>query len=88
MVQKRFIITGRVQGVGFRQFTLTRARQIGVSGYVRNLPDGSVECVASGSEAQITALVSALRRGPPGSDVDFISESGASLPSTGGFQIR
>lgn len=88
MAQKQFIITGRVQGVGFRQYTLMRARQIGVTGFVRNLPDGSVECVASGTEEQMDAMLAALRRGPPGSEVNSVAESQTAVPAGTGFHIR
>ena len=87
-MNQRFIVTGRVQGVGFRQFTLTRARQIGVSGFVRNLPDGSVECVAAGTEEQMASLESALRRGPPGSEVTSLIRSPADNVPGPGFQVR
>jgi acylphosphatase len=83
----QFIISGRVQGVGFRQFTLARARQIGVSGFVRNLADGSVECTAAGTPEQLAALEEAIRRGPPGSQVDSIVQNPAVI-SDSGFRIR
>lgn len=56
MQTKQFFVFGRVQGVGFRFFTLQEAKQIGVTGYVKNREDGSVAVVAQGSEAQIQQL--------------------------------
>ncbi len=83
----QFIISGRVQGVGFRQFTLTRARQIGVSGFVQNRPDGSVECTAAGTPEQLAALEAAIRRGPPGSQVDSVLRNPADVLDSG-FRVR
>ena len=55
MVKKRFCVHGYVQGVGFRYFTWKQALKIGVTGFVRNLADGTVEVIAVGSESQIEA---------------------------------
>ena len=65
----RFRVTGRVQGVGFRWYTEKLANEIGVRGWVRNCSDGSVEAVASGTEAQLEEFERVLRRGPSGSRV-------------------
>ena len=65
-------ITGVVQGVGFRWFVREKARRLGLSGWVRNLADGSVEVVASGDQGQIDLLVGELKKGPPGAVVDQI----------------
>ena len=64
MIKKRFRIYGHVQGVGFRYFTWQYALKIGVTGFVRNLADGSVEVVVVGSESQIEALDAWLQEGP------------------------
>ncbi len=64
MVKKRFCVHGYVQGVGFRYFTWKYALKIGVTGFVRNLADGSVEVIAAGSESQIDALDAWLQHGP------------------------
>lgn len=64
MMKKRFLVYGDVQGVGFRYFTWQQANKIGVTGFVRNLADGSVEVVAAGTEAKIQALHSWLQHGP------------------------
>src|SRR3990172_8892775 len=69
----RAVVRGRVQGVGFREFVLNRARFLAVSGYVRNLPDGrSLEVVAEGSRSELEQLLSYLREGPRLSRVDAV----------------
>ena len=57
-------ITGRVQGVGFRNFTQTKARRLGVTGWVRNEPDGSVRLEAEGPHEKLSELVEAVHEGP------------------------
>ena len=77
------IIHGRVQGVGFRDWTRRRARALGCTGWVRNLADGhSVEVLAEGPAESMTMLLRLLRAGPPGShvarvDVDHPAATGA-----------
>jgi acylphosphatase len=72
-------VTGVVQGVGFRWFVRERARRLGLSGWVRNLPDGSVEVAAEGEAGQLVLLRAELRRGPDGAIVDAL-EAMASEP--------
>ena len=72
MIKKRFRIYGHVQGVGFRYFTRQYALKIGVTGFVRNLADGSVEVIAVGSESQIEALGAWLQEGPRTAIVDDV----------------
>ncbi len=60
------LVTGRVQGVGFRHFTATRARTLGLTGTARNLSNGGVEITAEGDRAAIETLIGAVRDGPPG----------------------
>ena len=72
MIKKRFRIYGHVQGVGFRYFTWQYALKIGVTGFVHNLADGSVEVVAVGSENQIDALDAWLQHGPRTAIVDNV----------------
>ena len=74
---RRFVVTGRVQGVGFRWFVEREARAIGVAGWVRNNLDGSVEVLASGTHEQLSALRSRLRQGPRAARVDNVDESEA-----------
>lgn len=66
-------ITGRVQGVGFRNFTQRRARRLGVDGWVRNEPDGSVRLVAEGSRTDLEDLVNAVQAGPRMARVDDVA---------------
>jgi len=74
---RRFIVRGRVQGVGFRWFVEKEASIIGVSGWVRNLEDGSVEVLAAGTRDQIGALRKSLQEGPRAARVDEVHESEA-----------
>ena len=71
------VITGRVQGVFFRASTQRRARQLGVTGYARNLPDGSVEVLACGSGDAVSQLRDWLWDGPPAARVDAVECSSA-----------
>jgi acylphosphatase len=70
VVSRRFLISGRVQGVGYRWFAADQARVEGVNGYVRNLPDGSVEVLLEGDAESVERAERALRRGPRGARVD------------------
>ena len=70
MLAKRYIVRGRVQGVGFRWFVDHEARQLGLSGWVRNNLDGAVEVLAMGSEQQLGALRKKLEKGPRAARVD------------------
>jgi acylphosphatase len=71
----RYIVSGRVQGVGFRWFVMREATRLDLAGYVRNLPDGSVEVVAEGPPAGLASLESALRHGPPAARVQAVDKS-------------
>ena len=74
MPSRRYLIRGRVQGVGFRWFVEHEARRIGVKGTVRNLDTGEVEALASGSDDQLTALRAKLQQGPKAARVDRVEE--------------
>ncbi len=89
IVARRFLISGRVQGVGFRFFVEARATTEGVHGWVRNLPDGRVEAVLEGDEASVDRVEAALWRGPSGAVVDDVTAE-ATVPSgrATGFSIR
>jgi acylphosphatase len=82
-------VTGFVQGVGFRWFVRERARRLGLSGWVRNLPDGAVEIAAAGDDRQLEALRGELMRGPSGAAVDEIEDlgQGPSEPLSNPFGI-
>ena len=76
---KRFFVSGRVQGVGFRFFAERTAASLGVAGYVRNLFDGRVEVYATGTAEQMDALRDALRRGPRTAAVHRVEELDAEI---------
>jgi acylphosphatase len=71
-VSRRFVISGRVQGVGFRWFTQDTATREGVKGWVRNLPDGRVEALLEGEEEAVTRVERAIRSGPRGARVENV----------------
>jgi acylphosphatase len=66
---RRYLVRGRVQGVGFRWFVARTARRLGLTGHARNLPEGTVEVVATGDPAELDQLAQALTQGPPGAVV-------------------
>jgi acylphosphatase len=69
---RRFVLTGRVQGVGFRWFTMESASLEGVTGWVRNLPDGGVEILAEGEAEALERFERVVRRGPARARVDEV----------------
>ena len=71
----RFLISGMVQGVGFRWFVARHARALGLAGYARNLPDGRVEVVVSGPDDALPALERLLREGPANAQVKALERS-------------
>ncbi|MBB5693282.1 acylphosphatase [Muricoccus pecuniae] len=81
-------IKGRVQGVGYRDWLLGEATAAGLSGWVRNRADGSVEALLAGEEAAVGAVLLAARRGPPAARVERIDESFADCPEEPGFGRR
>jgi acylphosphatase len=88
-VARRYTITGRVQGVGFRFFTEERAQREGLHGWVRNLPDGGVEIMAEGDAEALDRFERQVRHCPPGAriehvEVDHIAPSGNAT----GFSVR
>lgn len=87
--QLHAIISGRVQGVGFRYYVLEKAQNLGLAGWVRNLWDGQVEVTAEGAKADLDVFLSALRRGPSSARVmstneEWLSPSGEYT----GFHVR
>lgn len=89
-IVRRWVVRGRVQGVGFRWFTVTAATMIGVVGWVRNRPDGAVEVIAQGAESDLEALENRLQTGPPFSVVRAVEKADISsemeMPKT--FEVR
>lgn len=71
-IARRYLISGRVQGVGFRYFTQAAAFREGVHGWVRNLPDGRVEAAAEGEAEAIERFERDIRHGPPGARVERV----------------
>ncbi len=69
LVARRFVLSGRVQRVGFRYFAYEAAEREGITGYVRNLPDGRLEIVAEGEAGAVGRFESAIRQGPPAARV-------------------
>lgn len=92
MIGARFLVRGRVQGVGFRWFVSRQARELGIGGHARNLPDGRVEVVAWGDSADdMTRLEVVLRQGPANAAVESVERE--ELPhdgheNPGSFDIR
>ncbi|HKD84088.1 MAG TPA: acylphosphatase [Terriglobales bacterium] len=84
----RYVISGRVQGVGFRWFVEREAAQIGVTGWVRNCSNGDVEVMATGTREQHSSFRQKLQQGPRASRVDDVSESRAPLLEASTFRIE
>ncbi|HEX5108992.1 MAG TPA: acylphosphatase [Vicinamibacterales bacterium] len=88
IVARHFLISGRVQGVGFRWFARDVAAREGVSGWVRNLPDGRVEALVEGEIEAVTRVERALHRGPPGARITTVNvENELPAGSYFGFEI-
>lgn len=89
MATQRILVSGRVQGVSYRDFVVRTAYRLGLIGWVRNLRDGRVEMVAAGDEAAIGALVDACREGPPLARVEHVEAHPAEDEKPGkGFTKR
>ncbi len=90
MKKIRAIVSGKVQGVGFRMYTHTQARRLGVCGYVCNLRDGNVEIIAEGEAAKVDALLEWAKSGSPSAvvrnlEVEIIANN---VEEFEGFEIR
>lgn len=86
---RRFLVRGRVQGVGFRWFVEREAHILGIAGWVRNNSDSSVEVLAMGTRDQLAGLRSRLRQGPRAARVDDVEESEAKpVPGLTTFRIE
>ena len=84
---RRAVVSGRVQGVGFRYFAERAARKAGVAGWVRNLPDGRVETVVEGSDGAVEAYLAEIRKGPFGSRVSGVTVEDAPPENFASFEI-
>jgi len=88
-IARRYLVRGRVQGVGFRYFTQAAAVRAGLSGWVRNNPDGTVEIAAAGEVDALERLEQQVRHGPPGARVDQVTVSDDAVSATDAhFAIR
>jgi acylphosphatase len=84
----RVRVAGKVQGVWFRAWTTEQATGRGLSGWVRNCRDGSVEALFSGPADQVDSMIEACRDGPPAARVDHIDQHPADPPAERGFHQR
>ncbi len=85
---RRVRVTGRVQGVFFRAWTQQQAHELGVSGWIRNADDGSVEAQLEGDEAAVKALIQRMHEGPPSARVDEVTVEEAGAEGVDGFAVR
>ena len=88
IVRRRAVVTGMVQGVGFRWSARQEAHRLGVTGWARNRSDGTVEVEVEGDEAHVDLMIAWLRSGPPGSAVDDVRVSEAEPDGDDAFRIR
>lgn len=88
MVARRFVIAGRVQGVGFRYFAEDQARAENLAGYARNLPDGRVEVVVEGEEESVHRFERVMHRGPRAAWVERVDAETIPPEQRYGFSIR
>ncbi|MET0269568.1 MAG: acylphosphatase [Sphingomonas sp.] len=88
MIARRLIVRGRVQGVGYRWWTVETARAAGLAGWVRNRPDGTVEIHAEGKAAALDTFADACGGGPPSARVDAVDVAEATVAGGEGFAQR
>jgi acylphosphatase len=88
LAARRYVVKGRVQGVGYRYFVKAAAEKLGLSGYARNLDDGTVEVVAVGPEEKVRDLMGALQQGPRLAEVRGVEHQPAPVAEYGWFEIR
>ena len=88
MVTRRLLISGTVQGVYYRGWTSETARELGLSGWVRNRRDGTVEAIFSGAQASVEEMIRRCRTGPSGAAVTEISIEEVDVFSEQGFSVR
>jgi acylphosphatase len=87
MIHKKILIKGHVQGVGFRYAARSIARQLGIKGFVRNLPDGSVYVEAEGSEKQIQDFINWCHIGPPRAHINSVVTENGEIKGYSDFDI-
>ncbi|MEA3017930.1 MAG: acylphosphatase [Sphingomonadales bacterium] len=88
MAARRILVSGRVQGVFYRNWTVAEARALGLTGWVRNVPSGDVEILAIGPEEAIAALVERCRIGPPAARVEQVRVGPAKAEKLNAFEKR
>ena len=88
MKRAKVVVHGSVQGVFFRAETRDRARSLGLAGWVRNAPDGTVEAVLEGDDEQVESMVEWCRRGPDGARVEEVEVAWSEPEGEEGFSIR
>jgi acylphosphatase len=88
VIRRRAIVHGRVQGVFFRDTTRRHAAALGVAGWVRNRPDGTVEAVFEGESEAVEAMLAFCREGPRGARVERVEVTDEVPEDLSGFQVR
>jgi acylphosphatase len=88
VIRRRVVVHGRVQGVFFRDSTRRLAQQFGVTGWVANLPDGTVEAVFEGEADAVERLVAFSRKGPRGAQVESVDVIEEEPEDLSGFAVR
>jgi acylphosphatase len=84
----RYVVRGRVQGVGYRYFALKTAEQLGLAGFARNRPDGTVEVIAEGDEGLLEDFLARLKEGPSFARVEGVERTDSPRRGDSGFHIR
>ena len=87
-VARKIRLYGRVQGVFLRQWSVDQARELGVAGWVHNMPNGSVEAYVTGAGEAVAAMVERLRQGPHDARVEDVMIEDAAVEEIDGFSVR
>ena len=88
IIGRHVFVTGRVQGVFYRAWAQGQARELGVSGWIRNCADGSVEAHLTGDEDCVERMIERLRKGPSNARVEEVSVEDSEAGSVGRFEVR
>ncbi len=88
VIGRKLRLYGRVQGVFFRQWAVGHARSLGVAGWVRNRPDGSVEAHLAGDQGAVSQMIEHMRRGPPQARVEDVTVNEVEPEPEEGFSVR
>lgn len=88
MIAVNLVIHGRVQGVFYRDWTVRNARELGLTGWVRNCADGTVEALLQGDQAVVGEMIERMRSGPPRAHVERIDERSGETETHEGFSRR